>query len=292
MAASPGGPRSRTPVSDTVIYRYLYVLQPAARRRQFCDLIVSLIFSSRRSVAARLAARALEPPGAPADHSRRRSSFWPTSDRPLAPAGPTCRAQPPPPPPASRTCSYESCGGAVDGLPNSQARTTPPRRRKGRDVRRAPERVRGVSGLVGCARACRACRNIRRAHGSAGRRASTPQTARVMAAGVTCGRPSMISVHAAREAPGRPTQRPSCCCMQPGPCRWTARLPLGGPLGRSEPDLSRQLLATPMELDHESGFAARRSTSSVWVRRALVAPTPSAGGVRGIVRVSTGSAHL
>ena len=174
-------------------------------------------------------------------------------------------------------------------MPNSQARTTPPRRRKGRDMRRAPERVRGVSGLVGCARACRACRNIRRAHGSAGRRASTPQTARVMAAGVTCGRPSMISVHAAREAPGRPTQRPSCCCMQPGPCRWTARLPLGGPLGRSEPDLLHELLATPMEPDHESWFGAQRSTSSVHAGRALVAPTPSAGGDPAKHRATTGN---
>ena len=245
-----------------------------------------------RAPSRRASARALEPPGVPPDQSRRRSSFWHTSERPLAPAGPTYRAQPPPPPQASRTCSYESCGGAVDGLPNSQASTTPPRRRKGHDVRRAPARVRGVSGLVRCARGCHAFRNMCRARGAAGRRAITPQTARLVAVGVTCGMPSMISVPEAREAHGRPAQRPSCCCMQPGPRRWTARLPLGGPLGRSEPDLSRQLLATPMEPDHESGFAARRSTSSVRVRRAPVAPTPSAGGVRGIVRATTGSGSL
>ena len=75
--------------------------------------------------------------------------------------------------------------------------------------------------------------------------------------------------------------------MQPGPRRWTAWLPLGCLQRRSEPDLSRELLATPMESDHKNWFAARRSTSSVRVSSALVAPTPSAGGVRGIVRVST-----
>ena len=68
--------------------------------------------------------------------------------------------------------------------------------------------------------------------------------------------------------------------MQPGLRHWTARLPLGGPLGRSEPDLLHELLATPMEPDHESWFGAQRSTSSVREGRALVAPTPSAGGWR------------
>ena len=181
-----------------------------------------------RAPSRRASARTLEPPGAPLDQSRRHSSSCHTSEHPPAPAGPTYRAQPPPPPPASRTCSYESCGGAVDGLPNSQASTTPPRRRKCHDVRRAPERARGTSGLMRCARGCRACRNTCDARCAAGRRASTPSTARMVAVGVTCGRSDMVSVPAAREAHGRHAQRPICSCMQPARtavprgCCWAA----------------------------------------------------------------------
>ena len=171
-------PLLRPRVGARVLVRILYRHRTSDPGRRIdetcCSPGRSVLCHFSRARSRRASARALEPPGAPPDQSRRRSSFWYTSERPLAPAGPTYRAQPPPPPQASRTCSYESCGGAVDGLPNSQASAAPPRRRKGHDVRRAPERARGTSGFMSCARGCRACRNVCRGRGAAGRRASTP----------------------------------------------------------------------------------------------------------------------